>query len=70
MLLDLAIIIMLWVISLFIAFEVGRKHKKPPRRTAAEPTADDKAIKRANKELANMLNYNGEPQEKIYDAEL
>lgn len=69
---EILIVIMLWELSMFVAFVAGTKYKGRKKQTAAEKkeSADnEKAIKRMRKEYQNFMEYDGTPQDAISDYE-
>ena len=69
---EILIVIMLWELSMFVAFVAGTKYKgkKKPAATVQNNTADnDKALKRMQKEYENFMAYDGTPQNAISDYE-
>ena len=66
---EIALIIMLWEISLVLAFIAGTK-RKTKRATKANTTVNkktEKTISRIQKEQENFMSYDGTPQDAIND---
>ena len=68
---EIVILIMLWELSLVVAFICGQKHtkKKQPKVKATASEESKKSIERIKKEYANFMNYDGSEQEAINDFE-
>ena len=66
---EIVLIIMLWEMSLILAFMLGRRarlKKKVPARP--EPSKQElMEAKKAQRELENFMSYNGTEQEAIND---
>ena len=54
-------LVVIWLLTLVCAFDMGRRSVQKK-----EQKAEDKAVKKRNKELENFLSYSGDAQDKVY----
>lgn len=66
---EIVLIVMLWEMSLILAFMLGRRSRSK-KKVAARPEPSEKELmeaKKAQRELENFMSYNGTEQEAIND---